>query len=191
MIGDVAGSLSYETPYLNRQAEAMQPLNLNAPTEVVATAIEQVILSLVVLAQCICTFDLRVRRMRREEEVNLKRLELQERQIDLELYHLECASPRHLRGNVDLWGVTPSSYHYDATPTPTPALPLALEPICTPRPTGQINSVITHLDHAGEVDEFDVAVATAHELTHETARIGRNEPCWCGSGKKFKRCHGT
>lgn len=21
-------------------------------------------------------------------------------------------------------------------------------------------------------------------------RRGRNEPCWCGSGKKFKRCHG-
>jgi hypothetical protein len=21
-------------------------------------------------------------------------------------------------------------------------------------------------------------------------RIGRNEPCWCGSGKKYKRCHG-
>jgi hypothetical protein len=21
-------------------------------------------------------------------------------------------------------------------------------------------------------------------------KIGRNEPCWCGSGKKFKRCHG-
>lgn len=20
--------------------------------------------------------------------------------------------------------------------------------------------------------------------------IGRNEPCWCGSGKKFKKCHG-
>ena len=20
-------------------------------------------------------------------------------------------------------------------------------------------------------------------------KIGRNEPCWCGSGKKFKRCH--
>jgi uncharacterized protein YecA (UPF0149 family) len=19
---------------------------------------------------------------------------------------------------------------------------------------------------------------------------GRNEPCWCGSGKKFKKCHG-
>jgi len=21
--------------------------------------------------------------------------------------------------------------------------------------------------------------------------IGRNEPCWCGSGKKFKKCHGA
>jgi hypothetical protein len=23
------------------------------------------------------------------------------------------------------------------------------------------------------------------------AKIGRNDPCWCGSGKKFKRCHGA
>jgi SEC-C motif len=22
-------------------------------------------------------------------------------------------------------------------------------------------------------------------------RVGRNEPCWCGSGKKLKRCHGA
>jgi hypothetical protein len=22
-------------------------------------------------------------------------------------------------------------------------------------------------------------------------RVGRNDPCWCGSGKKFKRCHGA
>ena len=24
-----------------------------------------------------------------------------------------------------------------------------------------------------------------------TTRIGRNDPCWCGSGKKFKKCHGA
>ncbi|OAI39670.1 preprotein translocase subunit SecA [Actinobacteria bacterium SCGC AG-212-D09] len=24
----------------------------------------------------------------------------------------------------------------------------------------------------------------------ETEQIGRNDPCWCGSGKKFKKCHG-
>ncbi len=28
------------------------------------------------------------------------------------------------------------------------------------------------------------ASATAH------LKLGRNDPCWCGSGKKFKRCHG-
>jgi preprotein translocase subunit SecA len=22
-------------------------------------------------------------------------------------------------------------------------------------------------------------------------QIGRNDPCWCGSGKKYKRCHGA
>src|SRR5438067_1023539 len=25
----------------------------------------------------------------------------------------------------------------------------------------------------------------------EKENIGRNEPCWCGSGKKFKKCHGA
>ena len=25
----------------------------------------------------------------------------------------------------------------------------------------------------------------------EHERIGRNDPCWCGSGKKFKKCHGA
>ncbi|MHB1469224.1 MAG: SEC-C metal-binding domain-containing protein [Solirubrobacteraceae bacterium] len=21
--------------------------------------------------------------------------------------------------------------------------------------------------------------------------MGRNDPCWCGSGKKYKKCHGS
>jgi preprotein translocase subunit SecA len=25
----------------------------------------------------------------------------------------------------------------------------------------------------------------------ETDQIGRNDPCWCGSGKKYKKCHGA
>ena len=25
----------------------------------------------------------------------------------------------------------------------------------------------------------------------EERSVGRNDPCWCGSGKKFKRCHGA
>jgi preprotein translocase subunit SecA len=25
----------------------------------------------------------------------------------------------------------------------------------------------------------------------EREKIGRNDPCWCGSGKKYKKCHGA
>ncbi len=32
------------------------------------------------------------------------------------------------------------------------------------------------------------AVAAAGEAG--AAKLGRNDPCWCGSGKKYKRCHG-
>jgi preprotein translocase subunit SecA len=32
-------------------------------------------------------------------------------------------------------------------------------------------------------------VQTVHASPEE--KIGRNDPCWCGSGKKFKKCHGA
>jgi preprotein translocase subunit SecA len=28
-------------------------------------------------------------------------------------------------------------------------------------------------------------------VVNEHRDVGRNDPCWCGSGKKFKRCHGA
>jgi preprotein translocase subunit SecA len=28
-------------------------------------------------------------------------------------------------------------------------------------------------------------------IRRETPKVGRNEPCPCGSGKKFKACHGA
>ena len=28
------------------------------------------------------------------------------------------------------------------------------------------------------------------EDVRKEKKLGRNEPCWCGSGKKFKQCHG-
>ena len=28
-------------------------------------------------------------------------------------------------------------------------------------------------------------------VVNEHRDIGRNDPCWCGSGKKYKRCHGA
>jgi preprotein translocase subunit SecA len=36
------------------------------------------------------------------------------------------------------------------------------------------------------------AVATQQRrVTSEQEKLGRNDPCWCGSGKKFKKCHGA
>jgi len=29
-----------------------------------------------------------------------------------------------------------------------------------------------------------------HLQQPDTPRVGRNEPCPCGSGKKYKHCHG-
>ena len=35
-------------------------------------------------------------------------------------------------------------------------------------------------------------VATTRPVVKsEQEKVGRNDPCWCGSGKKFKRCHGA
>ncbi|MEA2428501.1 MAG: preprotein translocase subunit SecA, partial [Thermoleophilaceae bacterium] len=38
-------------------------------------------------------------------------------------------------------------------------------------------------------EEQPLFVETRH--VDEKDQIGRNDPCWCGSGKKFKKCHGA
>jgi preprotein translocase subunit SecA len=35
-----------------------------------------------------------------------------------------------------------------------------------------------------------VGAATMGAEAASQGKIGRNDPCWCGSGKKYKRCHG-
>jgi preprotein translocase subunit SecA len=35
------------------------------------------------------------------------------------------------------------------------------------------------------------APVVEQRVVAEDEQIGRNDPCWCGSGKKFKRCHGA
>jgi len=44
--------------------------------------------------------------------------------------------------------------------------------------------------HRRDVTQADIAAfARRHGIT--PAKIGRNQPCPCGSGKKYKRCCGT
>jgi preprotein translocase subunit SecA len=73
----------------------------------------------------------------------------------------------------------------------------------TPQPAGQ-TSGLGALEYTGgtSADQpnayADAEGAPAEEVPvvqqrrleeHDT--IGRNDPCWCGSGKKFKKCHGA
>jgi preprotein translocase subunit SecA len=43
----------------------------------------------------------------------------------------------------------------------------------------------------GEVDPEDATPIVQQRRVDEHDTIGRNDPCWCGSGKKYKKCHGA
>jgi preprotein translocase subunit SecA len=44
---------------------------------------------------------------------------------------------------------------------------------------------------AGYADEEPAPRPVEQRRVDETQQIGRNDPCWCGSGKKYKKCHGA
>jgi hypothetical protein len=37
--------------------------------------------------------------------------------------------------------------------------------------------------------EDPVSSSLTQPIAHRNKTLGRNEPCWCGSGKKYKHCH--
>ena len=43
----------------------------------------------------------------------------------------------------------------------------------------------------GGAAPLDDGATQAPIVKSDREKIGRNEPCWCGSGKKFKLCHGA
>jgi preprotein translocase subunit SecA len=44
---------------------------------------------------------------------------------------------------------------------------------------------------ADEGGEPQAAPVVQQRFVDEEHQLGRNDPCWCGSGKKFKKCHGA
>jgi preprotein translocase subunit SecA len=36
-----------------------------------------------------------------------------------------------------------------------------------------------------------MSAGEAHQAKRDASKVGRNDPCPCGSGKKFKKCHGA
>jgi preprotein translocase subunit SecA len=43
-------------------------------------------------------------------------------------------------------------------------------------------------ENGGEMEALPVVEQRVLDDEHQ---VGRNDPCWCGSGKKFKKCHGA
>ena len=50
------------------------------------------------------------------------------------------------------------------------------------------------MEHASAQNPLNIEPEQSEEMQQPFVRkekkVGRNEPCWCGSGKKFKQCHG-
>ena len=64
------------------------------------------------------------------------------------------------------------SYEHAAATSPTASTPPDSPPGSPPGSQGS--------ESAGGDETF----------VRDQPKVGRNDPCWCGSGKKFKRCHG-
>jgi preprotein translocase subunit SecA len=60
-----------------------------------------------------------------------------------------------------------------------------------PKPTSQLDRAVGPAATAPNGGAARRPAAAAAATTNGApAKIGRNDPCWCGSGRKYKRCHG-
>ncbi len=100
-----------------------------------------------------------------------------------------------------LWRLRPVVTGPDEAPAPPPVRP-------APRRPPQITMSGSSTSTAAMAPPRAAASATAmpggprpartggddaviRTVRREEPKIGRNDPCWCGSGKKFKKCHGA
>ncbi|MDA1001712.1 MAG: preprotein translocase subunit SecA, partial [bacterium] len=58
-------------------------------------------------------------------------------------------------------------------------------------PEPEQDLILSHPSSGGFSEgDADGAIQTAAPVRRATPKVGRNEPCPCGSGKKYKHCHG-
>ena len=78
--------------------------------------------------------------------------------------------------------------------TPAPPAPSAT-PAAPPRTSPARWPAAAAAGGAGQSAEESprrsVAAPVETRAVDDEERIGRNDPCWCGSGKKYKKCHGA
>jgi preprotein translocase subunit SecA len=56
--------------------------------------------------------------------------------------------------------------------------------------SGAAQGVGAYAENGGAV-ERELAPVVEQRVVDDEHQVGRNDPCWCGSGKKFKKCHGA
>lgn len=55
----------------------------------------------------------------------------------------------------------------------------------------QVFDFVDEFLDADEEEQHEIIESTHTPFVHKPGeKIGRNDPCPCGSGKKFKNCHG-
>ncbi|MBI5630246.1 MAG: preprotein translocase subunit SecA [Elusimicrobia bacterium] len=75
-------------------------------------------------------------------------------------------------------------FRVQAPRQPPPPPPMSLQGPDMEAPSGQARSAPAGRD--GQASALKKAAATVPDIQ----KIGRNDPCYCGSGKKYKKCHG-
>jgi preprotein translocase subunit SecA len=73
----------------------------------------------------------------------------------------------------------------DAQPTATGAPSVAAPGLSRPQRPGRLSYSAPSADGGGEVER-----RTESASDGKFAKVGRNAPCPCGSGRKYKLCHG-
>ena len=43
----------------------------------------------------------------------------------------------------------------------------------------------------GNGEQAEALPVVEQRVLDDEHQVGRNDPCWCGSGRKFKKCHGS
>jgi preprotein translocase subunit SecA len=56
--------------------------------------------------------------------------------------------------------------------------------------SGGAQAVGAYAENGGAVEQ-ELAPVVEQRVLDDEHQVGRNDPCWCGSGKKFKKCHGA
>jgi preprotein translocase subunit SecA len=56
--------------------------------------------------------------------------------------------------------------------------------------SGGAQGVGAYAENGGSVEQ-ELAPVVEQRVLDDEHQVGRNDPCWCGSGKKFKKCHGA